>query len=68
MFMVGCNQNPKINENNKLNVIVSIIPQKTFLKEIGGKLINVNELIPPGGSPSTYDPKPSEIGLIEKSD
>jgi zinc transport system substrate-binding protein len=47
---------------------VSILPQKAFVQAVGGDLVNVKELIPPGGSPATYEPKPSDLVLVEKAD
>jgi len=53
---------------DKLNIIVSVLPQKAFVEAIGGDLVNVQELIPQGGSPSTYEPKPSDLVSVEKAD
>jgi len=44
----------------KVNTIVSILPQKTFVKAIGGDKVNVSLMVKPGNSPHTYEPKPSK--------
>jgi zinc transport system substrate-binding protein len=72
VVLAGCQQNT-LNNNNmiqeeKLNVIVSILPQKAFVEAVGGDLVNVKSLIPPGGSPATYEPRPSDLALVEKAD
>jgi zinc transport system substrate-binding protein len=61
------NSNEKETDEN-LNVVVSILPQKAFVNAIGGVNVNVTELIPPGASPATYEPKPSDLALVENAD
>ncbi|VAY87603.1 Zinc ABC transporter, periplasmic-binding protein ZnuA [hydrothermal vent metagenome] len=51
----------------KLNIIVSILPQKTFVKAIGGDKVDVHIMVQPGSSPHTYEPKPSDMKAIEKA-
>ncbi len=68
VLLAGCNQIPQEQKSDKLNVVVSILPQKAFVEAVGGDLVNVKELIPPGGSPATYEPKPSDLVLVEKAD
>ena len=64
----GCSQVPSEQNDEKLNVVVSILPQKAFVNAVGGELVTVKELIPPGGSPATYEPKPSDLASVEKAD
>jgi len=59
-------QNPQ--NNDKLEVVVSILPQKAFVEAVGGNFVNVKELIPPEGSPATYEPKPGDLANVEKAD
>jgi zinc transport system substrate-binding protein len=68
LFLAGCNQVSQEQKDEKLDVVVSILPQKAFVKAVGGDLVNVKELIPQGGSPATYEPKPSDLALVEKAD
>lgn len=68
-FLAGCSEYADSSQkSDKLAVIVSILPQKAFVEAVGGDLVSVNELIPPGGSPATYEPTPSDIILVEKAD
>lgn len=49
-----------------LDVFVSIAPQKYFVERIGGDLVNVSVMVPPGASPHVYEPKPAQMrGLAE---
>jgi len=52
----------------KINVAVSIIPQKTFVEKIGGNKVNVVAIVKPGDSPHTYEPKPSDMIQISKTE
>ena len=51
----------------KLNVIVSILPQKSFVQKIGKELVNIEVMVMPGESPATYEPKPSQMRNLTKS-
>jgi zinc transport system substrate-binding protein len=50
-----------------INVTVSILPEKTFVKAIGGDKVNVSLMVLPGNSPHTYEPKPSQMKDIAKA-
>ena len=51
-----------------VNAVVSILPQQTFLKAIGGNKVNISVMVKPGNSPHTYEPKPSQMRDISKAD
>jgi len=53
---------------SNINAIVSILPQQTFVKAIGGDKVNVSLMVLPGNSPHTYEPKPSQMIDIAKAD
>lgn len=52
----------------KVNVVVSILPQKAFLESIGGGKVDITLMVKPGNSPHTYEPKPSQMKDISKAD
>jgi len=52
----------------KVNAVVSILPQKTFLKNIGGDKVNITLMVKPGNSPATYEPKPSQMKSLSNAD
>jgi zinc transport system substrate-binding protein len=52
---------------DKLNVTVSILPQKYFVKKIAGNLANINVMVLPGNNPATYEPKPFQMLDLSKS-
>ncbi len=45
-------------------VFVSIAPQKFIVQEISGDLLAIEVLVPPGASPHTYEPKPSQMKAL----
>ncbi len=53
---------------DKLQVIVSIAPQKYFSDRIGGDLVQTTVLLPAGASPHTFEPRPSQIRLLGSAD
>ena len=53
---------------SNMNTVVSILPEQTFVKAIGGDKVNVSVMVQPGNSPHTYEPKPSQMIEITKAD
>jgi len=51
-----------------VNAVVSILPQQTFLKKIGGDKVNIALMVKPGSSPHSYEPKPSQMKSISQAD
>ncbi len=51
----------------KLNVTVSILPQKYFVERIGGEFVNVNVMVLPGENPATYEPKPEQMVALTQA-
>lgn len=54
--------------DDRIHIVTSILPQETFVKAVGGKRVNVESLIPPGASPATYSPQPSDMKSVEQAD
>lgn len=57
---------PKQKDGREL-VTVSILPQKYFVDQIAGNLLQVNVLVPPGSSPHNYSMLPSQMKDMAKS-
>ena len=45
----------------KTTVAVSVLPQESITKAIGGDKINVLLMVKPGSSPHSYEPKPAQM-------
>jgi len=51
----------------KLQVTVSIPPQRYFVQRIGGDEVAVSVMVGPGASPATYEPKPRQMAALARS-
>jgi len=49
------------------DVFVSIAPQVSMLKAIGGSKLSVSVLVPSGASPHTFSPKPKDMIKLSKA-
>lgn len=50
-----------------VNIVVSILPQQTFVEKIGGDKVNVTTMVKPGSDPHSYEPKPSQMIAISEA-
>ncbi len=50
-----------------LQIAVSILPQKYFVERIAGDHAVVTVMVPPGESPTTYEPKPDQLTALSES-
>ncbi len=64
VFLTGAG----LNAEEKLQVFVSIVPQKYFVEQITGDLAEVDVLVTPGKSPATYSPTPVQIKKLANAD
>ncbi|MFW5731076.1 MAG: metal ABC transporter solute-binding protein, Zn/Mn family [Desulfonatronovibrionaceae bacterium] len=51
-----------------VQVMVSIPPQEYFVRQIGGDQVQVESLLPPGASPHAYEPRPSKMADLGRSE
>jgi zinc transport system substrate-binding protein len=51
----------------KIHIAVTIAPLAEFVEQIGGDLVSVTVMVPPGGSPHTYEPKPGQLKALGRS-
>ncbi|ACB52309.1 zinc ABC transporter, periplasmic binding protein [Crocosphaera subtropica ATCC 51142] len=56
------------NSQDQLDITVSIIPQKYFVKKIGGDLVRVNVMVEQGVLPHTYEPKPQQLQALSEAE
>ena len=59
---------PALGGQPRVNVLVSIIPQKFFVKKIGADRVTVEAMVRPGANPATYEPKPSQMSALAGAD
>lgn len=68
VFTLSACTKPSQENDDKLNVMVSVLPQVDFVERIGGDKVVVSAMIPPGYSPATYDPSPEQIRKLSDAD
>ena len=54
-------------EIGKIGVVVSILPLAEFVDNIGGENVDASVMVPPGASPHTYEPSPSQLVAVSKA-
>lgn len=54
-------------DDDVLQVTVSILPQQYFVERIGGDLVSVNVMVLPGESPATYEPTAQQLTALSES-
>ena len=66
ILITGCTATGQSGDG-KMNVTVSILPEKYFVERIGGEHVTVNVMVGPGDSPHTYEPKPEQMAALSRS-
>ncbi|OJV83195.1 MAG: hypothetical protein BGO34_16035 [Bacteroidia bacterium 44-10] len=65
---LACGSGTKKNNVERTRILtVTIEPQRYFLDQIVGDAFTINTLVPPGTSPETYEPAPSVMVDMAKS-
>jgi zinc transport system substrate-binding protein len=54
-------------QSGRLKVAVSIVPLADFTRAVGGDLVEVETLVPPGASPHTYEPTGGQLAFMSKA-
>ncbi len=64
----GCTEENSSDKQEKTTVVVSILPQAEFVEKVGGEHVETIVMIPPGGSPATYEPTSSQLKELSKAE
>jgi zinc transport system substrate-binding protein len=67
-FTLSCGATEEIDRSAQLTVAVSIDPQVYFAERIGGDLVTVFAVVPPGFSPATYEPSAGDLRRLSETD
>ncbi len=67
LLLTGC-ETADNNQPGRIEIFVSILPQKYFAERIGGDLLNVNVMVGPGQSPHIYEPTPRQMASLAEAD
>ena len=53
---------------DSLSVTVTLIPYADFVRQVGGDKIDVTVMVPPGASPHSYEPTPSQMVALSNTE
>jgi len=62
--IAGCG---RAKQSGRLKVAVSIVPLADFTREVGGDLVEVETLVPPGASPHTFEPTAGQVAFLSRA-
>jgi len=66
--LTGCRQTQMPSPtSDKLQIMVSIAPQKYFVERIGNGYVTANVMVPPGAEPHTFEPKPEQLKALSRA-
>lgn len=71
MSLCGCTTQSKetVSSTSPLTVACTIPPQEEFIRAVAGDYdVSVLVMVPPGASPHTFEPTPSQIAGLESAD
>lgn len=57
LFLVGCQGEES---SDQIQILVSVLPEKTFVEAVGGDRVRVMVLVPPGAGHEAIEPSPRE--------
>ncbi|SHM39026.1 metal ABC transporter solute-binding protein, Zn/Mn family [Gracilibacillus kekensis] len=73
ILLIGCSSNQDTQANNeksegKITIYSTLYPLAYFAEEIGGELVEVETVLPPGADPHNYEPTSKTMIDIAESD
>lgn len=58
---------PALGSREPLGVVTSVLPLAFLVGEVGGERVKVDALVPPGASPHTFEPVPSDMVKLQQA-
>jgi len=68
LAMAGCSPRRAEKTEGKLLVVASIAPMADFARRVGGDRAQVEQMIPPGASPHTFEPTTRQMRSLANAD
>ncbi len=65
--ILSCSPPESERQQDKVSVVVSINPLADMVGRVGGERIEIFQLVPPGASPHTYEPTPSQVARLARA-
>jgi ABC-type Zn uptake system ZnuABC Zn-binding protein ZnuA len=57
-----------VDDNGKLNVVTTVAPISSIVRNIGGTRIDLYGIVPDGTNSHTFEPAPSDAAILSKAD
>lgn len=67
LSLVGCGKGAVLENTPPVLVVSSIFPVSDLTRQLGGGQVEVVTLIPPGASPHTFEPAPSQMKILNSA-
>lgn len=64
LLLVGCGQQSAAVSSDKLQVVTTMAILQDMITQVGGDLVEVRNILPPGAGPESYQPKPGDAAAI----
>ncbi len=68
LLCFGCGTHSTGNGSDKLDIVVSIPPQKYLVESIGGKFVNVESVMTSDANPESFEPTVASMRAISEAD
>lgn len=68
LHFVSCGSGPNRSDERSKHIVVSILPQKYILESLVDSTYTVSVLMPPGANHTNFEPSPSLLTELSKSD
>ena len=66
--LISLYQSSDLDYDEKPRVVVTILPQAEFIEKIAGDKVSITTMVPPGASPHTYEPRPSQMKEVTEAE
>jgi len=67
LLLAACGGNSPTASNNGIKVVASTTIVGDVVQQVGGGLINLTVLFPPGADPHTFEPRPQDIAALSEA-
>jgi zinc transport system substrate-binding protein len=68
LVFAGLSCAPEEKTDDRVGVVVTVLPQAEFVENVGGEKVSVTVMVPPGASPHTYEPKPVQMAALAEAE
>jgi zinc transport system substrate-binding protein len=65
LLVLSCEE--KNSRQEKIGVVVSVLPLADFVEHIGKDKVEVTVMVPPGASPHSYEPRPDQLKEVSRA-